>query len=954
MGERIYMSKAFYYARLIGGASMMSMALAASAQAADAPEQPAAAEIIVTGSRTIKNGDASPTPVTVISTQALTNARPTSLTESLNVLPVFSGSRGQVSNPSATGGVGGGNGSAAQLNLRNIGGQRNLVLMDGRRVPPASFTNIVDADVIPQLLISRVDVVTGGVSAVYGSDAVSGVVNFITDTKFTGFKAQAQAGISRYGDDANQDIGAAWGARFADGRGHVELSYEYRNSEGVSRRSDRAWYNRPVVIGNGTTVPYQLIYNAALTAQPFGGRITNCGTGCGVTGQTFAADGTISPFISGGAYTGVTNVQSGGSGGYYDNSLKAAQRTHQAYGRVDYELTDSISAFASLGANFKKNVFYGNDIALTNVKLVKTNAYLPASVASAITSADGTFTYNQIMNRDMRLRGEPETTQIIALAGLKGAFAGFDWDVAYTHGESRLKTVLYNNINQQRLSAALDAVAGPNGPVCYASTQAATAAAYANCVAINPFGPTAASQAALDYITQDTTYIAKTRQEDINASIAGSPFSTWAGAVKVALSAEWRKQSFSSSSDATPTQYADCTNLRYNCVAAGAGQTVLYQQTFAASPVVKQTVQEVALEATVPLVQDVPFIKALAVNGAARYTKYDTVGSYWTWKVGADWKVGEDLRLRGTISRDIRAPTLNDLYAPTSVVPVTNTDLLTNTAPTVPSINVSNSSLTAEIGNTKTIGGVLKPHFIPGLSLAVDYYNIEISNAIVTLQGFSDAVQNGCNLNGNAQYCSLIQRDATTNQVTGWYVKPYNLAKITTYGWDFEANYNGKLFNRPLALRGFAAYQPHIRYIQPGVPTVDQGGVAFGANGLTASPSWRLTGTASYSPMETFRVDVMYRWRNRMKLTGVPNVTWAAGQGTVAPFGQASLNLSWSPKSTGTAKSEFFLNVQNLFDAKPPVTNATGTATGAGTFGGFAITDDPIGRSYTAGFRVKM
>ena len=200
--------------------------LALSATPAFAQSKPAAAEeeqtpaaddatapgdIVVTGSRTVRNGDDSPTPVTVVTTETLTNVRPTSLTESIQTMPVFSGSRGQTANPSATGATGGGNGSAAQLNLRNIGSQRNLVLMDGRRIPPTSFTGIVDADVIPQLLIKRVDVVTGGVSAVYGSDAVTGVINFVTDTSFTGFKVQAQIGISERNDDPTQEFGLAWG-----------------------------------------------------------------------------------------------------------------------------------------------------------------------------------------------------------------------------------------------------------------------------------------------------------------------------------------------------------------------------------------------------------------------------------------------------------------------------------------------------------------------------------------------------------------------------------------------------------------------------------------------------------------------------------------------------------------------------------------------------------------------
>lgn len=945
---------------LLAGASLLSFSTSTFAQEAEAPVTPEEAgaaperdvgEIVVTGSRTIKNGDNSPTPVTVVDTEALRIARPTSLTESIQTMPVFSGSRSQVSNASATGGVGGGNGVAAQLNLRNIGANRNLVLMDGRRVPPTSISNIVDADIIPQMLIERVDVVTGGVSAVYGSDAITGVINFVTNKKFNGVKVQAQAGISQYGDGAQRVFGIAGGTDLFGGRGHITASYEFRDDDGVLRRSSRDWFARPVVVGNGTTVPYQLIENATLSAQPFGGRIT-CGASCAINGQYFASNGVLSPFVNGTTYSGTT-TQSGGPGGYLDHSLKAKQRMHQLYGRFDLDLSDNVRMFLVGGANFKRNEFLGDDIALQGMTLSRTNAFLPAVYANQISAA--TFTISQMFNQAERFRAVPESRQLIFTAGLEGKVGKFDWGVAYTHGDSRLKTTLYNNVNNQKLSAALDAVTNGSGQiVCHAATQAATATAYANCAPLNLFGPSAASPSAVDYVLDDTVYVGRTKQDNVVASISGSPFDNWAGPVTLALSGEWRRQSFVSSSEATPSMFADCASgvLRYNCVASGA-QTFLYRNTFPASPPIKQTVWEGAFEANVPLLKDLPLVQSFDVNGAIRYTKYDTVGSYWTWKIGADWHVNDDLRFRGTLSRDIRAPTLNDLYAPTSVVIVTNQDLLTGASNQVPSVNVANPNLTAEIGRTWTVGAVYKPQFIPGLSLAIDYYNIKVKGAITTVQGFQPSIQNGCNLNGVALYCDLITRNSA-GTVTQWLVRPVNLAQVETHGLDFEANYAGRLFGHPFSLRALAAWQPHIRYIQPSVPTIDQGGVAFGTTGLTASPSWRITTTASVGVTENFRVDLMYRWRNRLKLWGDPTVVWAPGQGTIPAYGQMAMNLSWKIPEDKLGKAEFFLNIQNLFDADPPPANAPGSNGAPGGFAGFAITDDPIGRYFTAGFRVKF
>lgn len=561
-----------------------------------------------------------------------------------------------------------------------------------------------------------------------------------------------------------------------------------------------------------------------------------------------------------------------------------------------------------------------------------------------------------MLTQPERANAVPESQQLMFTAGLSGTLGKFDWNVAYTRGSSRLNTLLRNNVNNQKLSAALDVVSVGGVPTCYAATQAATAAAYSNCQPLNLFGPTASSIGALDYILDDTLYVAKTNQDDIIADIAGSPFDTWAGPVNVALSGEWRRQTFESTSAATPSMYADCTNLRYNCTArnvtTGAG-TFLYRQTFPSTGLIDQSVWEVAGEVNVPLLKDSVIARSLSVNGAVRYTKYDTVGDYWTWKAGLDWQLTDDLRFRGTLSRDIRAPTLNDLYAPTSVVIVNNQDLLTGATNQVPSVNVPNPNLTAEIGKTMTVGAVYKPGFAPGLSLAVDYYDIQIDGAITTVQGFQPNIQNGCNINGVALYCDLIVRNSS-NVVTAWLVRPVNLAQIKTYGVDFELNYAGSLFGQPFSVRGLAAYQPHIRYIQPSVPTIDQGGVAFGSAGLTSSPSVRLTGIVNFAVTDTLKLSGMYRWRNRMKLWGDPTVVWAPGEGTIAPYGQASLNVAWTLPTAGTGKAEVFVNIQNLFDAAPPPANSPGTATSPGGFGGFAITDDPIGRFWTAGIRFKF
>ena len=923
-----------------------SAEVAEQSAAAEQAEVAGDGEIVVTGSRTITDGTNSPVPLTVVSADTLQDVRPTSLTESIQVFPVFSGSRGQTSNASATGGVGAGNGTAAQLNLRNIGPNRNLVLLDGRRVPPTSITNIVDADVIPQLLVERVDIVTGGVSAVYGSDAVTGVVNFVLDKDFTGIKGQAYAGISEEGDGSMVDIGLAWGTSLFDGRGHFEASYEYRDDPGVSTKSSREWFNRPVVIGNGTTIPYELVTSATLSNNPFGGRIINCGTNCGIAGQYFAENGVLSPFVNGTTYPG-TATQSGGAGGYQDHVLRASQRMHQGFARFDYELADGVDFFAMGSINDKKNALPADYLTLSNITLRSDNAFLAPEYQAQIPGE--TFTYGQVFTQADRLTPVPKTRQYMGSAGLSGGLGSFDWNVAYIYGEAELKTTLLNNVNQQRLAAALDVVTGANGePVCYASTVGNS---YADCVPLNLFGPSAASAAAVDYISDDTTYRAVTRQHDIVADIAGELFAGWAGPIRGALSGEWRRQTFESESNAEPTQYADCTDLRYNCRATGS-RTILYNNTFPSSGLISQNVWEAAAEINVPLLQGLPMVESLTVNGAARFTSYETVGDYWTWKVGVDWKVFDDLRVRGTVSRDIRAPTLSDLFAPTSVVVGSYTDLLTNTTALTPGINESNTELTAEIGHTWTVGFVYRPSYAPGVSLSVDYYDLRIDDAITTVQGFANSTQNGCNIDNVQLYCDLIVRN-DAGAVTNYIIRPVNLSEISTYGVDAELSYSGTLFGRPASFRALGVWQPHIYYRQPSTPTLDQGGVAFGAAGLTASPEWRATATASVSPLEDFRVDLLYRWRSSLAVSAV-EANFAPGDDRIDANGNLSLNFAVQVEDDRLGQAEFFFNIQNLLDTDPPIANATGSANSPGAFNGYVILDDPIGRYFTSGVRVRF
>ncbi|WP_068085449.1 TonB-dependent receptor domain-containing protein [Novosphingobium rosa] len=943
---------------LLCGVSAMAWAMPALAQtAAPQPDQAAAGsasavrpsdqDIIVTGSRTIKNGNASPMPVTVVSTDDLLKVQPgATLADALNTIPAFSGSRGSSSNPTTIGSAAGGNGSANQLNLRNLGTTRTLVLMDGKRVAPTLFNGAVDVDVIPQALVERVDIVTGGVSAVYGSDAISGVVNYVINHKLLGFRAEASEGITQYGDDPKTDASLAWGGKLGE-RAHLELSYEYRYEGGIDNRSSRPWLNQVGVTGAGTAAnPYVLQSNLRQAGFPFGGLTT-----IGGNKMVFNAAGVPVPFTNG-ATTGTSAIQVGGDGGYWDSSLISKLRAHQAFGRFDYDVADNVHAYVQASGNFKTNTNYAETAQLTNVNISRTNAFLSPAVQAMFPATSPTFALSELMSDVPRAQATADSQQFIFTGGFSGKVHGITWNIDYTHGLSKLNTNLANDVNRQKLGYALDAVNSNGKIVCNVTVTNPGLAD--NCVPINVFGPGNVSAAAASYITDTVNYKATTIQDDITGGFSGSPFSTWAGEVNAALSAEWRKVSFHSSSSSTPANLVDCTGIRFNnCTAGGALNDFQFGQSL--QPV-SQTVWEVAGEFDAPILKDSAIAKSLSINGAARTTSYNTSGHYWTWKIGFDWAVSDKLRFRGTKSRDIRAPTLYDLFAPTSSVPVRPTDLLTNTSPTVPSINPSNPNLKAEIGNSFTAGVVFKP--TRRLSFAIDGYDIKISNAITQIDGSTTAFQNACYASGGSSpYCALQVRPngytstATSNAVQAWIVQNVNISQIETWGVDFETNYAATLFSRPASLRALVAWQPHIYYQQPNVATIDQGGAAFGPTGLGASPSVRVSVMARFQPVNHVTVDIMERWRNAMKLSGDPTQVFVNNH--VAAFGTTALNVAWDVDAS-FGRMQYFVNVQNLFNATPPIGAYSGNGTRAGLRDGFALGDDPRGRSFAAGVKMKF
>jgi outer membrane receptor protein involved in Fe transport len=958
-------------------------------------------EVVVTGSRIITNGNDSPTPVTVLSVQQMTDVKPANVAEQLSEQPLFANSRGQnsgIGNGSANGGNA--NGNANTLNLRNMGSVRNLVLFDGHRVSANAANGNVDIDTIPQLLLQRVDVVTGGTSAVYGADAVTGVINFITDTKFQGLKVNLQGGITAQNDGKQYAGGVAWGKNIGS-NGHFEASYEYRKDFGIDPASSRGWATNRYAFGpagkqtiNG--VSYNVvgfITHSARRDEGINGVIVSADKDNPYDHQYFIAPGVLAPMTGGTVLNG--NNQENGSGLYFDPSLRGALRMHQLFGRYDFDLTDNTHFYArgaltdTLNSGYSitnNNYIPSNDDTLAFVS----NPFLPAVYRNGMLAAGLGPQDTFIISRNYGGPGMEQYRNLINAygrnwsvdTGFNGSLGKWKWEVSYIHTDSNSRVVQEYGVNGRKEAASMDAVVDAGTIKCWVNTAAGQAALstspnaaalkafYAPCVPQSSlFAATVVTPAEAEWLFDPLQVTTKIKQDDLEAYISGSPINTWAGPVGVALSAEARKQSYmvdSANPPATLANPLDCTGLVERLPnVCGAGSLEYSQSASYSRPKTSVSVKEVALEADVPLLKDVTMAKDVTLTAAARMSDYSTSGSVRSWKGGLHWQIYDDLALRGTRSRDIRAPTLNELYAPQVIGTYQGTDQLLrldltgkNGLAPATTIGAGNANLKPELGDTFTIGAVYSPSWVQGLNLAVDYYSIKVNDAIVNLNGSNAATMNDCiSSAGNSPTCALIVRPINcctnttkANAATIMYSSSVNYGQQNARGVDIEVNYTNNLVGRPFNLRLLSSYQPTNTLID-GITHIETNNA-----GVTA-PKVSATLAASMEVAKGLKVTVQERYRgvlNWIPETKDGPTTLAThyinknGPPNVPSRVYTSLNLAYR-----TGPTEVFLNVQNLMNTQPAIYAGFPGGNPPNT-GVFAPGDDPIGRSYTAGFRYRL
>jgi outer membrane receptor protein involved in Fe transport len=950
------------------------------AQASSAEDQ---TEIIITGSRVARSGFQAPTPLTVLSQQEIQTQSPSNnIADFVNQQPALAGStRPENSRLNLSSGQAGIN----ALNLRNLGETRTLVLIDGRRSVASTITGLVDVNTIPQSLVKSVEIVTGGASAAYGSDAVAGVVNFILDKKYEGLKLSVDRGITTYGDAGAYSASAAAGKSFASGRGHVLLSAEVQHRDGVFE-VDRAWnatgYVRiqdPNWTSTSTTPQFLIRRQVGAANSTPGGLITGSSgtTANALRGLYFGPGGQVLQYQYGAltfpSPTGSAppTLTQGGSWRVNDSGrrigLEPQDDRYGFFGRLSYDVTDGVELFAQASYNRQHILFNAGPNLQTGISLKSDNAFLINTLGAARLTGVSTVTLATTA-ADLPFREADNRRKVQRyVVGANGAFNAFGkpahWDVYAQYGRSDLREQLRNIMNIARMSNATDAVfaqAGNPGGYAAGSIQCRinVDTNLTNddkaCVPLNRLGLGVANPAAISYVLGTPYRDEIIKEKDAGANFSFTPFATWAGDVSVAVGGEWREEQIHGS---VPTQYqptitVDATGRPTTSNAWSVGN---YLPTNG-----KYNVKEAYFETVVPLGFGLEF------NGAVRATDYSTAGYVTTWKAGATWQPIRDIRFRVVRSRDIRAPNLNELFQAGAA----NSDSVRNplydkndpskgpATYSYSAVVTGNLNLRPEIANSWTIGAVFSPRFLSGFNASIDYFRINLKDAISSF-GAQDII-NLCSL-GQQQFCDAYSVDPSRSIPGQPYLlfrtQPFNAARQLVRGIDFDVSYRLPVgTSDSITLRGTAT-----RYIDniydPGVP----GAVVLNSVGVNggqySTPKWIFHASATYATPNT-SVTVVGRGvsAGRYAANGIECQTNCPLSTTNFPTydnnhvsGLFYVDFNATQRIAVGSKSdaEIFLNMTNLFNRGPLLLPETGLAANS-TY------SDLLGRTFRVGVRFQL
>ncbi len=952
------------------------------------PGDEAGADIVVTGSRIRRANFDTPSPVVTVNADILTASGSTNLTDVLTAYPSLLGSL--KSSDTAGGRVANGLAGMNLLNLRNLGTQRTLILVDGRRhVSTVPATQAVDINVIPTDLIERVDVLTGGASAIYGADGVSGVVNFILKKDFEGVSVRGQAGISERGDAGQRLIAITAGHNFAQGRGNIALAYEHSEEDRLDIKK------RPALVGaravgfypNPDDPENQFGYTGgASNGIPDNIPLSNVRYSDTSRDGAIDIDGDGLPdyVMSGGRLTAFDHgqyvagyAQQGGSGtlasDYYVDLLPRTNRDIiNLIGHFD--VSPALTLFVEGKFAQTKAYTFSQPSYDYNLLIARDNAYIPADLLPLV-GPDGLMMTRD--NFDMGSVGENSRRRTYrSVVGARDVISDHAaYELSYTYGRTDIRTRSINNSYNDRFYAAIDAVIDPvsGQPTCrvnldpsWTPNQPATFVRNVvspisfqpgECVPLNLFGEGAPSQAAIDFITAQTVDRSKLQQHVVSGSISGdfgAFFALPGGPVGFALGGEYRKEL----SRFDPDPLSMSGNTFNTTQTPGRGSF---------------SVKEVFGELRAPLLRDVPFAHRLEIGAAIRLSDYSTVGGTTAWKVDGLYSPTPDISFAGTYSVAVRAPNISELYAaPTQTIagitdPCNSNEiqngtqyraancaaLLASLGVTDP-VNYIDSRYTALIGTTQgnaglseeraktwTAGIVLTPRAIPGLSLRADWYDIRLHQAINTATAAELAelcVDQPTLDNG---YCTAIDRQsgatgvAEAGNITGFSVAPFNVAQFRTAGLDVNLNYSRATDIGTFNLNVSGNYLDRLTFIPtPGADVTNKRGEMFAPKfSANVDLAWTMGAVTVNYGLSWF--DRTLRYTNQ-ELIANPD-SYAPEYTYVKALWQHDL----SAKVEVAPGFEFYGGVRNVFDQKPELATRIYPVSA-------------VGRTMFAGFRAKM
>jgi len=1008
----------------------------------DKPEQ----EILVTGSRISRPNLESNVPITSVTKEYLENTASVSIGDTLNNLPALRSTFSQANSTRFLGTAG-----LNLLDLRGLGTQRTLVLVNGRRhVGSDILNNAVSPDVntFPIDLVERVDQVTGGNSAVYGSDAIAGVVNFVLKDHYQGLEVKAQGATTEYADASSYSVSLLAGKNFAEGRGNIAVNLEYAR-QNTLYASDRGYASRnngfvavdteafdSNVVNGSDGNPDNILFNDIRSATIYSGGLIAFASPTGACGRDNQTQGNFvgRPFTCNyifdangnlvretGTRVGLSSIASnttatstpggafiGGNGNTRrEGTLIQLQPQNERYAANLIGHFDFSSAFRpfieakyvrahALGQGGSGPAFFtGSTLDGFYERPRFDNPYLSDQARTVIQQAradsglaPATAGTRLVLRRnltDLGSRTEESTRETYRIVvGAKGDITdSLNYEVSANYGEFRESTKILGNLNVQRFLLGIDAVRNASGQiVCgsqidptrayddFGGNPAVLAADIAACQPINPFGEGNISAAAKNYVLSDTISRSHIKQFDVTGYISGNTghfFNLPGGPLGFAAGFEYRRENVGFAEDPLVSQGYTFYNAIANWVAP----------TF--------EVAEGYGEIRAPLLKDLPLIENLELDAAARYSSYaGSAGSVWAYNGGVNYTIVKDVRFRFNYGRSVRAPNLSDSYFPISQNFAAFTDpcALNNIrsgsqfreancrAAGIPNnfnfiyaqslaftsggnLAGGGSGLKPETSDSYTYGLVLEPHWIPGLTATVDYYDINVSNVITSPS--AQGIVNACYDSPTTanQFCGLFSRSGAGATdpfriVEGSLLAiPLNYAGLRTRGIDAQVSYSKKVgqvrFSTEVIYTHVFENTSFLDPTQPGF-----GNTVIGELG---------------DPVDQFNWDVDFRtdhWFLHSQLRYLSAQSVSTYEATNAFQGRAPENadvssplnypaVAYVSLRTGvTVKkgSQFYIGVDNLTNQLPPL-----GSTGIG--GGTAIFDN-IGRRFYAGFTAKF